>query len=502
METHESTKQAATEHTRETFGEEDHKSVAEAGEGVDVAAKMAELQVRDIKQPRKARSKRPEHVLPNAAFTFEPSMPFRDVGTNKAARMPELQADNTKQQPEMAPERSGDMLPAFTFKLPIHLQGLMSKSHTSMPGGIDMPAKMAGLRAHLDKHPPKPVPQHPEHVVPTGTFTFASAIRKPEMRPVKILKKRKDIDVAAKLAALQLGDVKQPPTERPEYVFPNAAFKFTAGTQSHEPGSTPEAKSAATRPTNAQDAASKTLPVRQQHGLPIASFSFTTRIRVAGSGSVPGVEAGLTLPTDAQQITKTLAARALDQTDLVTESGSQTSASEHSEARPRKFCGILLHFALRRIYKRDPSEGMGPIYDFTDPPREATFLDFLSGEFWQVLDQCCEANAACKILETEIHGLQLEWEEKYHKHVENEIEKSLTRGSQEDTVKVDVQPITWPEDLFNPARSGIRRQVELEKLIEKARSECSKHEAKLSLIAWDLMVQRGFIPASVVARAS
>ena len=129
----------------------------------------------------------------------------------------------------------------------------------------------------------------------------------------------------------------------------------------------------------------------------------------------------------------------------------------------------------------------------------------MSGEFWQVLDQCREANAACKILEDELHGLELDWEKRYHKHMEEEIRKSLRRGPQEDAVKVDVQPVTWPgwpEDLSDPARSSIHRQVELEKLIQKARSECSKHKAKLSLVAWDLMVQRGFIPASVVARAS
>ena len=281
------------------------------------------------------------------------------------------------------------------------------------------------------------MPQGPENAVLNAAFTFTSTFRKPQLSPELGLKQRRGTDLAAKMAELQVGDAKQPPPDRPEHVLPNAAFTFTAGTQSHEPGSTSDTKCAATRPTDAQDATTKTLPIRQ-HGLPIAPFSFTTQIRVAGSGSVLGVEAGVTLPTDAQQTTKTLTAGALDQTDLVAGSGSQTTASEHSEARPKEFCGMLLRLAILRIYKRNPSEGMRPIYDFTDPPREAAFLNFLSGEFWQVLDQCREANAACKILEDELHGLELEWEERYHKHMEDEIRKSLTRRPQEDIVKVDV----------------------------------------------------------------
>lgn len=226
METLEPASQAVTEHERDSHGGEDHGSVAEAGEEVDVAAKMSELQVRDIKQPRLRRlsgSKCPGPVLPKDAFVFEPSMPYRDLGAV------ELQTDETKQQPETVPERSNYMSPAFTFKLPIHLQGLVTESYPTKLGGIDMAAKMAGWPTYVDKHSPKPVPQNLEHVAPSGSFTFTSAARKLEQRPVKALQNRKDIDVAAKMAELQVHAIEQPRLSRselPEYVVPNTAFTF------------------------------------------------------------------------------------------------------------------------------------------------------------------------------------------------------------------------------------------------------------------------------------
>lgn len=279
------------------------------------------------------------------------------------------------------------------------------------------------------------------------------------------------------MAELQVGDIRQPQKTVPDrwmHVLPTAAFTFTAATQSHAPGSTSDTKPAATRPTDAQYPATKTLPVRQQHGLPTASFLSTAPNLIARAGSASGLEVGVTRPTDAQQTTKTLAAGALDQTDLVTEIGTQTTASEHSEARAEKFCGILFSAAYSRVFKSNPSERMRPIYDFTDPPRGATFLAFLSAEFWQVLDQCCEANAPCKILETELHGLEPHRSEGLINHMEeylkrlsmNQISKRLSGGRQEGAAEVDVQPIICPEftvdDFFEAARPGMRREKELQ----------------------------------------
>lgn len=178
------------------------------------------------------------------------------------------------------------------------------------------------------------------------------------------------------------------------------------------------------------------------------------------------------------------------------------------------FLGMLFRSALARVLKKNPSESMGLIYNFTSPPREARRLEFLSGEFWQVLDQCCEANAASEILETELHDLELERRERIHKLSDDylrslpmdQILERVDRGPQDDTAKADVQPIVLPEftlkDLLEATRPGMRREKELKGLIEKARGVCSTHETKLNTIAWDLMVEHGLIPASVVARVS
>lgn len=199
---------------------------AETGEEVDMAAKMSQFQVHDIKQPRLrrlSRSKCPEPVLLDDAFVFEPSMPYRDLGAV------ELQTDDTKQQPNPVPERSNYMSPAFTFKFPIRLQGLVSESYPAKLGRIDVAAKMAGWPTYVDKHSPKPVPQNLEHVAPSGSFTFTSTTRKPDLGPVEALQYRKGIDVAAEMAELQVRDINQPRLSRtnlPEHVVPNTAFIF------------------------------------------------------------------------------------------------------------------------------------------------------------------------------------------------------------------------------------------------------------------------------------
>jgi len=52
------------------------------------------------------------------------------------------------------------------------------------------------------------------------------------------------------------------------------------------------------------------------------------------------------------------------------------------------FLGILIRFTALRSIRDIQAEYMKAIYDFVDPPREDRLLEFLSQEFWQVLDQC------------------------------------------------------------------------------------------------------------------
>jgi hypothetical protein len=88
----------------------------------------------------------------------------------------------------------------------------------------------------------------------------------------------------------------------------------------------------------------------------------------------------------------------------------------------------------------------------------------------------------------------------------DQILERVTREPQESSAEGDVQPIVWPEftteGLYEAVRPSMHRVGELEGLIEKARDVCSKHEAKLNDITWDLMVSRGLVPASVVTRTS
>jgi hypothetical protein len=521
METHEPTTQAIVEHKRETLGEEDHKSVAEAGEGADVVAKMAALKVRDIKQPKLTGSRRPEHVLPNAAFTFKRPIWSRDPGVEKTAELPKSQADDAKRLEKIVPELPKDMSPAFKFNLPTHIQRLAFESRIGNGGESDMAAKTAGLPAYIEIHPTKAAPQQPEHVVPTATFTFTSRIRNPQMRPKLGLKQRKGTDLAAKMAKLQVGDVEQPPKKAPEhpgYVMSNAAITLTSAID--EPQPIPifgfkQRKSvdvAATHRTDAQGAATKTLPVRQQFGLPTAAFTFANSSRSGGSGLTAGVDSGATSLIDAQQTASTPKPGVFDETDLVT--APQTTPNAHEEARAGKFLSTLFTFAFARVLKKDLSDLIRPIYDLPSPPREAKSLRFLSGEFWQVLDQCREANAASEILETELHGLDQERNERIGKYMDeymssipmDQILERVTREPQESSAEGDVQPIVWPEftteGLYEAVRPSMHRVGELEGLIEKARDVCSKHEAKLNDITWDLMVSRGLVPASVVTRTS
>ena len=127
METHEPASEAVTEQKHETLGEEDLKSI---GENLEVAAKMAELQVRDIKQPRLASSKSPEHLLQNVPFTFTPWVPNRE-------KMPELQAGDTKELPMTVAEHPNHILPAFEFELPTHVHRLVFGSQIDKDEDID-----------------------------------------------------------------------------------------------------------------------------------------------------------------------------------------------------------------------------------------------------------------------------------------------------------------------------------------------------------------------------
>lgn len=132
-----------------------------------------------------------------------------------------------------------------------------------------------------------------------------------------------------------------------------------------------------------------------------------------------------------------------------------------------------------------------------------------------MLDQCREANATSKVLETELHGLYRERRERHHKQTDEYYKRmridprleNLERRPQEDTADLAVQPIVWPEGVgfeidYDAEILAIRREKELRRLIEKARRECTKHETELNNITWDLMMRRGLIPVSMVARVS
>jgi hypothetical protein len=279
-------------------------------------------------------------------------------------------------------------------------------------------------------------------------------------------------DLAAKMADLQVKDVEQPletVPERSEHALPTATFASTFKT--HDPQLTP-------------------------------IFGLNSRNRVDVSAKIAALRA-----------TRTSHAEVLDKSELVNH--PHTTAHAHIEARAKRFESKLFIFGVARVLKEDPSELMLPIYGFTAPPREDKSLEYLSEEFWQVLDQCREADAASKILETELHGLSQERRERLHKQTDeyfkrmriDQILESMERRPQEDTADVAAQPIIWPEDVeleidYDAEIPAIRREKELRGLIEKARRECTKHETELNNITWDLMMQRGLIPASMVARVS
>lgn len=213
-----------------------------------------------------------------------------------------------------------------------------------------------------------------------------------------------------------------------------------------------------------------------------------------------------------------LKAGPLDKADLVTGHDSQTATNARIEARAREFLSKLLKFVISCVLFKDRSDLMEPICNFASPPRTAKPLDCLPREFWQVLDQCCEANVARKTLETELHDVKLERSERYEKYMDEYVERMTrtpvheflnrnTRDQQHDTAQSAVKSAS-PGDLKgldgldDVMKSGMYRVGELEGLIEKARSECSKHEAKLNNIAYNSLLQLGLIPASVIARFS
>lgn len=516
METHEPVSQAAMEQNRENPGEEDHKSGGEAGEAADVAAQMAKLQVCNVEQPKMAGSKGPEHVVPSAAFTFERPIWSPDLNVDIAVKMPEWQADDTT---KTVPARPNHMLPAFKFKLPTHAQRLLFDLPVDEDENVDEAAKMDDMPAYIDIYSPKPVPQHAEPEVPSATFTFTSTVRNPLLRPKLGLKKRKSTDLAAKMAELQVRVAKQPPETAREHsakVVPNSAFRFTAATQSREPGSTSQTKSGATLPIEAQDAAPKTLPKPQEQSLTTATSLFTTPTPSGRSESTSDVKSSAT--TDVRQTARMLKAGPLDKADLVTGHDSQTATNARIEARAREFLSKLLKFVISRVLIKDRSDLMEPICNFANPPRTAKPLYCLPREFWQVLDQCCEANAARKTLETELHDVKLERSERYEKCMDEYVESMtltpvhefsnrITRGQQHDTAQLAVQfaspgNLKGLDGLDDVMKPGMYRVGELEGLIEKARSECSKHEAKLNNIAYNSLLQLGLIPASVIARVS
>lgn len=415
------------EQKRENPGGEDHKSGGEAREAADVAAQIAELQVRDVEQPKMTDSKRPEHVVPSAAFTFERPIWSPDLDVDKAAKMPEWQADDTT---KTVPARPNHMLPAFKFKLPTHAQRLVFDLPVDKDVDVDKAAKMDDMPAYIDVYPPKPVPQHAEPEVPSATFTFTSTIRNPLLRPKLGLKKRKGTDLAAKMAELQVSDAKQPPETTPgrsTNALPNAAFTFTASAQSHEPGSTTQTKSAATPPIEAQDAAPKILPKPQEHNLTTVTSSFITPTPSERSESTSDVKSSAT--TDVRQIATMLKARPLDKADLVSGHDSETTANAHIELQVRAwaFLNKLLESVLYHTLFKDQLDLMEPIYEFTSrssPPRRAKPLDSLPREFWQVLDHYCEANAARKTLEAELRRLELERNTRFEKHMHKYVQRT------------------------------------------------------------------------------
>jgi len=87
---------------------------------------------------------------------------------------------------------------------------------------------------------------------------------------------------------------------------------------------------------------------------------------------------------------------------------------------------IMFTSILEYDIKDLPAEYVEEIHDFTDLPREAKVLEFLSEEFWQVLDQCYEARAPSKDYKAVLKVVQLQMDE-IHKKDMAELQRDAAR---------------------------------------------------------------------------
>lgn len=348
-----------------------------------------------------------------------------------------------------------------------------------------MAAKMAGWPTYVDKHSPKPVPQHPEHVAQSGSFTFTSAIRKPEPRPVKALKSRSNIDLTVSMAELQVGDVKQPSGTVTEPHRPAHSFKFTLPSPVLEPNS--EIQSGVTRPIDVQDLAQKTTTVRPASGLPTAAFTFTTPTQSRSLGPrLPDA----TLMIDSQKIEALIRAGNFHKLD---------AATRYLIAAYAKAKSLAAHAEVLK-HQSALAESRSQMYELVDAPRDHISLDLLSQEFWVAFDLSCEANKACKKLEAELVGLlenqQLNKSiEKFCLHIAHKPDEGVTGVA-------GLSPKLEDEDGSKKQKSQMdalslhpeSREHELRQLLSQKRSELLKLEEEVSRISHDLLVQNELLP--------
>ena len=362
-----------------------------------------------------------------------------------------------------------------------------------------MAAKTTGLPAYVEIRPPRPVSQHPEHLVPSAAFTFTSTIRNPKSRPTLALKERNGIDVTSSVAQLQVGNSRKPPAkvsepQRPAHFLPNGAF--TSASPSRVIGPMSNVGFGVTRPVDIQDTAPKIVSNLPKHGLPTAAFTFVPPIRTGGSASTPDAESDAAVAAEAQKNDTLLRMIDGEKVEALFRSG-QTDKLD-----PATRCLLIAYAEARQSaakaemlkHQKALAEGRQKSYELADLPRDHPDLDIFSEEFWVAFDLCCEANTACKKLEAELVEL-LE-----HQRLNTSIEGfclHITQKSKEQSAGgASLSTRIEAEDGSKALESRIaeRKERESRQLISQKRSELLKLEEEVSRTSDDLFVQNGLLP--------
>jgi hypothetical protein len=196
--------------------------------------------------------------VPRAAFTFTSMIrnpQLRPIlglkhhkGTDLAAKMAESQVSDAKQPPRTAPDRPAQVLPnaAFTFTPPSHSLQPTPIFGLEQRKSVDVAAKMADLRVSDEDQPRRTVQERPEHVLPSVAFPFTTP--RGSQEPVSTWD--------FKFGATRPTDAQNAPAKtlpaREEHGLPTAAFSFTTPNRSGGSGSVPGVEAGVTRPTDAQ----------------------------------------------------------------------------------------------------------------------------------------------------------------------------------------------------------------------------------------------------------